>query len=390
MTGLTLLAVGDVVVADREADARFDLVRDILASGDICFGQLEAPLSNVGTPQRAGGPPVAGPPRNADEGARVLSKAGFTVMSFAGNKTMGLSEISMLATIRAINEQTDIQLFGAGGTIAEARRPAIAEVKGARVGFLGYCSVLPLNAWAEDRVLPGGDVHHRGGVAPLRAHTAYEDVDWQPGCLPRVVTFTDREDMEAMQADIRAVRDKVDFLVVSMHWGVHFEPGTIAMYQVEAGHAAIDTGADLILGHHPHKIKGIEFYRGRPILYSMNNFSWTVRGRHGELVEGDAVDDAQKTFIARIGIDVTGRRVSRLALIPCLLTNQRLRPEPLGRTDPRSEDIRRYLEWACLHNTPEFPPTSKARRAFPPFETAFTFEGDEILVSPRAPTRQMR
>jgi poly-gamma-glutamate synthesis protein (capsule biosynthesis protein) len=301
-------------------------------------------------------------------------------MSFAGNKTMGLSERSMFETLSAVAENTDIRLVGAGATIAEARRPVVVNAHGIRVGFLAYCSVLPHSAWAEDRVLSDGSVAHRAGVAPLRAHTSYEDVDWQPGCLPRVVTLTNRDDLDAMVGDIGGLRDRVDLLVVSMHWGVHFEPGTIAMYQVEAGHAAIDAGADLILGHHPHKIKGIEYYRGKPILYSMNNFSWTVRGRHGELVEAGSADDAQKTFIAKFLIDAG--KIRRFSLIPCYLTNEGLRPEPLLKSDPRSADVLRYLEWVCANNTPEFPPTSKARRAFPPFDTRFRFEDDEIVVSP--------
>jgi poly-gamma-glutamate synthesis protein (capsule biosynthesis protein) len=380
MGEVTLMAVGDVVVAREDPDRNFDLVRPALRAADICFGQLEAPLSNAGTPQRAGGPPAAGPPRDPVQGARALQRAGFTVMSFAGNKTMGLSELSMLETMRAVAEHTDIRLVGAGATVGEARRPAIVEVNGTRVGFLAYCSVLPLGAWAQDRELPDGTVQHRAGVAPLRAHTSYEDVDWQPGCPPRIVTLTNSDDLAAMTGDIAALRPRVDTVVVSMHWGVHFEPGTIAMYQVEAGHAAIDAGADLILGHHPHKIKGIEFYRDRPILYAMNNFSWTVRGRNGELVEPGRTDDAQKTFMARIVI--TDGVISRLSLIPCLVENERLQPEPVPRSDPRSMEILRYLEWVCANNTPEFPPTSKARRAFPPFTTRFSFDGDEIVVCP--------
>jgi len=380
MAEVTLLAVGDVVVAAENGDARFDLVRDILRGGDICFGQLEAPLSNAGPPQRQGGPPTQGAPKDPVEGAKVLERSGFDVMSFAGNKTMGLSEVSMLETIDAVSAHTRIALVGAGATLADARRPAILERNGTKVGFLAYCSVLPHNAWAAEKVLPDGSVQHRAGVAPLRAHTSYEDVDWQPGCLPRVVTLTNREDLEAMVADIGALRAKVDVLVVSIHWGVHFEPGTIAMYQVEAGHAAIEAGADLILGHHPHKIKGIEFYRGRPILYAMNNFSWTVRGRNGEFIEPGQVDDAQKTFIAKIVI--SDNEISRVSVLPCLIENGRLRPEPLSRTDPRSEDILRYLEWVCANNTPEFPATSKAKRAFPPFASKFHFDGDEIVVTP--------
>lgn len=58
-----------------------------------------------------------------------------------------------------------------------------------------------------------------------------------------------------------------------MHWGIHFVPATIADYQREVVHAAIDAGADLILGHHPHILKGIEVYGGRAIFYSLGNFA---------------------------------------------------------------------------------------------------------------------
>ena len=57
-----------------------------------------------------------------------------------------------------------------------------------------------------------------------------------------------------------------DGVQIERYWGIHFEPGTIADYQYEAAHAAIDAGADVILGHHGHVIKGVEYYRGKPFV----------------------------------------------------------------------------------------------------------------------------
>jgi len=376
---VTLLAVADVNVERERPNERFDLTRDLLRAGDITFGQLEIPLSNAGERQLPGGLSTKGAPKDPRAGARVLAAAGFNVMSFAGNHTMDLSAQSMFDTIEAVRAETDIRLVGAGATIDEARTPAIVDVRGTRVGFLAYCTVLLKNFWAGEQVAPDGTVSHRPGVAPLRAHTAFEDVDWQPGNRPRIITHCDSDDLAAMLADIRKLREQVDVVVVSVHWGIHFEPGTVAMYQVEAAHAAIEAGADLILGHHPHIIKGIEFYRGAPIFYGINNFVLAVRDHNGRLIGPGENDDSQKTFIAKFTI--RDKKIDRVSLIPCFLENTRLQPEPLSADDPRAEEIRKYLEWACANNTPDFASTTNARRAFPPFTTTFAFEGDEIVAT---------
>ena len=74
-------------------------------------------------------------------------------------------------------------------------------------------------------------------------------------------------------ADVAAAKAQADLVMVSLHWGIHFVPAVIAQYQRIAGHAIIDAGADIILGHHPHILKPIEVYKGRAIVYSMANFA---------------------------------------------------------------------------------------------------------------------
>ena len=76
-----------------------------------------------------------------------------------------------------------------------------------------------------------------------------------------------------MVEDIKQVRSVADVVIVSMHWGIHFMPAKLATYQKEVGHAAIDAGADLIIGTHPHILKGIEVYKGKVIFYSLGNFA---------------------------------------------------------------------------------------------------------------------
>lgn len=381
---VTLLAVGDVALRVTEPQTQLAGIAPALRAADIAFGQLETPLTNDGTRQLFPGFRGASGngARDPDAAAGQLAAAGFTVMSFAGNHTMDRSEQAMLASVAAA-EAHGIRIVGAGENLAAARRPAIVTVAGGtRVGFLAYCSVLPRGYDATPK---------RAGVAPLRARTFYEQVDWQPGTAPRVVTLANGFDLAALTDDVRRLRDQADVVVVSMHWGIHFEPGAIADYQYEAAHAAVDAGADVILGHHGHVIKGIEYYRGKPVFYSLGNVTLLPRGDAGEpLTEGGRVD-AQMTMIAKLTI--AGGAVSRVAIIPCWI-DRRLEPEVIPPDDPRFAGFLAYLRrvndlpstpgnaWEALYLAPV--PESWALR-----EVAFTADGGEIVAAPRpfAPAR---
>jgi poly-gamma-glutamate synthesis protein (capsule biosynthesis protein) len=372
---VTLLAVGDVALRVTDPHTQLAGIAPALRAGDVAFGQLETPLTNDGTRQLFPGFRGASgnADRDADASAAQLADAGFTVMSFAGNHTMDRSATAMLASVAAA-EKHGIRVIGAGENLAAARQPAIASAGETRVGFLSYCSVLPRGFEATAA---------RAGVAPLRARTFYEQVDWQAGTPPRIVTQANRGDLAAMTADIAALRPRVDVLAVSVHWGIHFEPGTIADYQYEAAHAAIDAGADVILGHHGHVIKGIEFYRGKPVFHSLGNVTLLPRGDAGEpLTEGGHVD-AQRTMIAKL--TVTGGRVSRVAVIPCWL-DRRLEPEVIPPGDPRFGDFLAYLRrvndlpstprnpWEALY----LPPAAESRALR---DTRFAADGGEIVAT---------
>jgi poly-gamma-glutamate synthesis protein (capsule biosynthesis protein) len=374
---LTLLAVGDIAPRVENPREQLTKVAPVLRSGDITFGQLEVPLSGHGTRQLHPGFRGRGGSAGNDavDGARILAEAGFSVMSLAGNHTMDRSAPAMLESVRAAAEQ-GVRLIGAGEDIAAARRPAVLEVDGTTVGFLAYCSVLPRGFEAA---------RNKPGVAPLRARTLYEQVDWQPGTPPRIITHTHREDLAAMVTDVAELRRRADVVVVSMHWGIHFEPGTIADYQYEAAHAAVDAGADVILGHHSHVIKAVEYYRGRPIFHGMGNLTLLPRGDRGEpLVEGGRVD-AQMTMIAKI--TVVDKAIARVAVLPCWL-DRRLEPETVRAGDPRFDDVFAYLRRANdLPSSPRNPWEAlylqPVPESLPLREVRFEADGDEIVV--RAP-----
>lgn len=377
---ISVLAVADVEVVEDVGGQHFDLVRPLFREAAVVFGQLEVPLANSGEPQLHGGIRNWGKDKDPRKGARVLRDVGFHVMSHAGNHTMDMSQQTLSDTLDAVAQETDIKLIGAGRTVEEARRPAILEVNGTSIGFLAYCSVGIKNSWAEERRLGNGRTLRRGGIAPLRAHTYYEEVDYQPGNKPRIVSHTYPEDLKAMLEDIAKLRDRVDVLFVSMHWGVHFETGTIAQYQVEAGHAALDGGADAILGHHPHIIKGIEYHEGKPILYGMPNFNLGIRDEHEERDPRWITLESEKTFIAKFRI--ANKKLQTLSLIPCHLDGLTRQPEPLRSSDARTTDLIRYLEYVDSHNTPQFWSGTGVGAAFGPFQTKYRLGADEIIVEP--------
>lgn len=262
LADLALYAVGDVAAFLKEPESMFTHTADILNEADITFAQNERHYTNRYSEERDLVPGVPMTEICPQEHAAALKLGGFDVMSFASNHCMDLGGNAMLETIDTLKSH-GFAVIGAGRNIAEARKPAIFERKGTKIAYLAYCSVLR----------PGWEAGiDRPGSAPMRASTFYQQTDYQPGTPPAIISIAHAQDLQAMKEDIAKVRQQVDVVVVSFHWGVHFIHGAIAMYQKEVAHAAIDAGADLILGHHPHVLKGIEVYRGKAIFYSMGNF----------------------------------------------------------------------------------------------------------------------
>jgi hypothetical protein len=387
MTGentLTLVAVGDVGPKRAHAEEVFDVTRSILRGADITFGQLESNLSLRGTQQLHMGLGSIAHPRVGD----ALADAGFDVMSFASNHTLDYSEEALLDTLD-IMKKNKIEVIGAGKDIFEARRPVIFDRKKTRVGFLAYCSVVPKGFDARE---------NKPGVAPVRASTSYEQADWQPGAPPRIVTKAFPHDLDAMVKDIQSLGRQVDVLVVSMHWGVHFVPSVIAQYQYEVGHAAIDAGADIIIGTHAHILKGIEVYHGKAIFFSLCNFCMDLpiagpvakamaAAMHRPAITDVEIDhqnycrighytwevdpeyptyafpaDSRKSILVKCQIN--DKKLQRVSFLP-LWISKNGQPTPLSQSDPRSEKVLNYVKWLC-----------KDQR----LDTQFVREGDEIRV----------
>ncbi len=366
---LSVYAVGDVCVNREDPESIFALTSSTLNQADIVFCQLETTLSERGTPNPARWETLRSHPSNAD----AMKSAGFNVVSFASNHCMDWCADAFLDTIDNMT-RNDMLVVGAGRNIAEARKPAIVESKGIRVAFLAYCSVLPPGYWAQD---------DKPGCAPMRAHTFYESVKAdEPGQRCRVHTFAHPPDLEAIKEDIRKVRPLADVVIVSLHFGLVFVRAELAMYQSEVCHAAIDAGADLILGHHTKLIKGIEVYNGKVIFYSLPQFAFDLptspefwdnpQAQLAMQVFGCVRDpeyplfpfpvDSRKTMVAKAVI--SGKHITRVSLLPAFINKQN-QPHILRREDESFAEVVKYLEEV----------TQEAG-----LDTTYSVEGDEVLI----------
>jgi hypothetical protein len=357
--GVLLLGCGDVGPIHEPLDQYTELVRPILAKAHIRFGQCERIYSERGALQvHSGGQHSRLPPHMAS----VFTDCGFDVVSMASNHAMDWGEEALLDTLAVLQEK-GIQTVGAGRNLEEARQPAIIDRNGVRVAFLAYCSVLREGYAAGPTT---------GGVAPMRAHTYYEPWEYQPGTPPRVVTVPYEEDLEALLTDVRQARQQAHIVVLSLHWGLHFIPRAIADYQPVIAHAAFQSGADLILGHHAHVPKGIEVYQGKACFYSLSNFIMSSTGSARHLLQyyGIALDpeyprlpygkDGQRSLMARAVLSPEG--IQRVSFLPVLIDKQ-LRPEVLHQGDPRFDEAVCYMEWASEG-----------------FTHRFEVQGDEVVI----------
>ncbi len=273
---LTLLFAGDTNLQQRDDPASaFHNILPTLREADVLLGQLEGPFSPPSTdPAQLDIPHKQGWRHSDPSQVQGLVAAGFDAVSCASNVTYGQDAVrSSMQTLT----DAGIAFCGMGRNRDEAHRPAIVERGGVRMGMLSYTSVF----WPVGHAATGD----APGVATLRATTSYQPhrrTLEMPGVPPLVITTPDDEELSAMQTDVAQLREEVDFVVVSCHWGVSSseEPTD---YQRVIAHAAIEAGADLIVGHHPHVLQEIEIYNGRPIFYSVGNFAfdWTkMRGKH--------------------------------------------------------------------------------------------------------------
>ncbi len=236
---VSLLFVGDIIM-DRGVKTSvtnnfsgdygrlFENIPEI-QKADIAFANFEGPVAtngkNVGSKWSFRMDPKTLVP---------FRDAGFDIVSFANNHIGDWTASAFNQSITHFKEH-GILYTGAGTTKEEARQPVIIEKNGIKIGFIGFSDVGPVWMKATETT-PGILLANDPEFADIVAHA----------------------------------KSQVDILVVSFHWGEEYKPFT--KRQTELAHRAIDSGGDMVIGHHPHVIQATEWYKDKLIAYSLGNF----------------------------------------------------------------------------------------------------------------------
>jgi poly-gamma-glutamate capsule biosynthesis protein CapA/YwtB (metallophosphatase superfamily) len=302
-----LIATGDIVMtrslADVPADTGFDALRELLAASPCVLSSVELPFSDLGHPSDRILNFRARP-----ELVHELSALNLRVATLANNHSSDYGWEALHDTLGRLRS-AGITAIGAGANLAAAQEPAIMEIGGRVVGILAWSCLLPLNAAAGPA---------KPGIAPIHV-----DTEWvvngefqleEPGVPPVIHTRVRPADLERVFDGVVALRDSVDILLVTLHWGFGFGSER-AEYQQVLGHALVDAGADLVLGHHVHAPQGVEIYRGKVIVYSPGNF---VAQQPRDMItpEIQAIYDkfSRDAFVSVVELD--GQGEPRVSLVP--------------------------------------------------------------------------
>jgi poly-gamma-glutamate synthesis protein (capsule biosynthesis protein) len=297
-TSATFLVVGDIMLARRVAAAMsrardpllpFSGMRDVLHSVAFAFGNLESPFSARAQASPSANRLIFGAPSDTLSG---LMDAGFKILNLANNHALDQGPAGLRRTARLLDENA-IQHVGAGSDLDQAWQPAIVTANGIRIAFVGasYASLNDL------------------GVARS----------------PLVARIEDRARLRRALAGLRA---RADFVVVTMHAGNEYthRPNQA---QIDFAHAAIDAGANLVVGAHSHWVQTFESYNGKPVFYGLGNFifdqDWSRETTHGL---------ALRVRLAKLP-GAASASLERIELLPVIIeqaSTPRLTTESEGRT----------------------------------------------------------
>jgi poly-gamma-glutamate synthesis protein (capsule biosynthesis protein) len=286
----TLLLTGDVNLMNvSDPVTPFRRVREVFREADLVFSNLECCLYS---PPRTHSFHNEGFYADPEIGVAALRAAGIGAVGIANNVNYG--DAAILASVAAL-DAAGIAHTGAGESLAAARAPAIVSRGGLRIGFLQRSSVYwPTNHEAGP---------HDAGIAVIRGHTAYQVPAHKtrpnvppmnrPGIPPLIVTWADPDYLRDFAADIADLRPRADVVVASLHWGLGKD---VLDYMRQIAHAAIDAGADVVIGHGPHHALAVEVYRAKPVFYGLGSFSFHTG--HGGRAHGDWIG-----VMARVSVE---------------------------------------------------------------------------------------
>ncbi|MCX8016181.1 MAG: CapA family protein [Patescibacteria group bacterium] len=243
------LFVGDIMLSrgvayqiekNNDLELPFQNIKNLLLKNDFVFGNLEAPI--IDGRKIKGGEMIL---RVDEKMVPVLKKFNFSVLSLANNHLLDFGAEGLIKTIDLL-KIFDIYYVGAEKNESEAYDFKIIEKNGIKFAFLAQndTDVIPSNNCAQE---------NKNGTA----------------CF----------NLEKLKEKIKEAKQLANYVIVSLHAGneYQYQPNE---NQIKFTHAAIDAGADLIIGHHPHVIQPIEKYRNGYIFYSLGNFVFDQMWSH--------------------------------------------------------------------------------------------------------------
>ncbi len=261
----TVSVVGDIMLARRVGTSlRGDFARPLrptaprLASADLTIGNLESTLSRLG-PRTQGDDSFGADPRVL----AGLKLAGFDVLSL-GNNHVGDFGLESLTVTQRLLRRGGFATVGAGASLDDAWKPAVIARDGVRFGIVAF------NAIGET-------------PRPTASRPGAASVRMEPRTGP-----LNASDVARLRTTIASLRPTVDVVLVVPHWGTQYTHQPVPDQRTVA-RAAIDAGADLVVGGHPHWVQGVEVYHGKFIVHSLGNFvfdmDWEDEVREGVVLE---------------------------------------------------------------------------------------------------------
>lgn len=223
-------------------DYPWEKVLPILKKSNLSFMNLE---TSVGV----GGKPIEGKSYTFQSKPETLNgvvNAGISGVSIANNHILDYGLEGFIETLENL-EKMNILYVGGGRNIKDAQRAVILEKGDMKIGFLAFSRVIPDTNWYV--------TNRRAGI--LSGYDCYKD---------KVLKL------------VEETKKNVDFLIVSVHWGKELKDYP-EKKDMRFAKKLVDGGADCIMGHHPHVLQGVEFYKNKPIIYSLGNFVFNARGK---------------------------------------------------------------------------------------------------------------
>ena len=254
----------------------------LFSNTDLGICNLECAISNRGEPWTV--TPKEFHFRSDPKNVRVLSEAGINLVSLAHNHVLDFGIDALEDTLKVL-DKSSIKHAGAGLGFAEAKRPAVLNIFGERVGMIAFTDNQP--EWESSK--------HRPGIF-------YVPIDLNDVRTKKLLDL------------IEITKREVDLLVVSAHWGPNwgYEPPA---EHVPFAHAMMDAGADIVFGHSGHVFRGIEIYNQRLILYCAGNF-----------IDDYAVDRIERNDQSCVYVvDIPHGKINRLSIYPTMTENFRAR-----------------------------------------------------------------